>query len=633
MKKIVLLLTAVVLLGAANAQTRKINKKAKAVEPPVTVERVMADGMALYDSTKYEEAIVAFEKCIAMDSTYGDAYLYLASAHWRLGFDLMNTFFDSVSVALEAQTQIGNHLDKSISYGESAILYIPPTDCVKKLKAYCLTIQSSRNHSYASFSSNDYISPAIDLVEKSHLLDSCPVFISSDFLDINSPLCEFLYYLYESASFQADKNLTFSDEENRDELVKKCIKIDKTILQHLESDYPYYDWNTTYLKLADIYIRILNYDSAYTYLTKLDDDYITESGMDFLYSYSAFILYMAGRYNESVDKYAEIITDKKSQAWSDVNYCFNRDFSDLLTKRLMKISDGFDNDDWFFMSQYLFIQNDYETAIQINESLRKQGKSHISTDYFAALSTLHMGDYKKAVKCFDAMIKDNPDVYSLYQHKVEALNVQGKKKAAYKNAQDLFTNHFIWNSLLDLEFMNQNYDRVITLCDQLLKSYIFEAVEEEAAIEEIAVEEPAVEVVDEEPLDKEDILRLVYDRAYSYILSGHPEKAKDDLLYLVENANIDMQAHAYVELGRSDEALKMLSQIKEANIRNPRHHKSMCVLYTRMGNTDKALNELETALQLGFRDFYFLETDPLISSLRELPTFKELVKKYKKIPR
>ncbi len=636
MKKNIVLLTAVVLLGAANAQTRKTNKKAKAPEPPVTVEDLISKGIALYDSTKYEKAIMIFEKCVAMDSTCGDAYLYLSSAHWMMWFKLMNDYdYENEATQAHMDSLIDEHLKKSSSYGEAAILYTPPTDCEKKLKAYCLTRQCMQVNYYSTTYTTDYISPAIDLVEKNHLLDSCHYFMSPEILDINSTLCEFLFDLYHTASFQAERDVfNLPSEEEPDELLEKCIRINKTIIQHTDKNNPEYDINSIYLKLANYYLNLYNYDSAYTYITKVDDGYITEIGMENLYSYSAFVLYMAGRYDESSNKYIELISEKRPQAWSETQYAFNRDYADMLTEKLMKISGNFDDNDWFYMFQFLFIQNDYEKSIQINESLRKQGKNSLFTDYYAALSTMHLGNYKKAVKCFDALLKDNPDLLSVYQYKVEALNAQGKKKAAYKIANSLLTEHKYWEALTEYEFLNQNYTKVIQMFDNWLSDYF--AIVEESVIEEGAVEEHPVEVIDEEmpvTIEEQDFIKIIYYRAYSYIFSGQPEKAKDDLQYLVDNANIDMQAHAYVELGRSDEALRMLNQIKGANILNPRHHRSLCVLYCRMGNTDKALWELDIALQLGFRDFYFLETDPLISSIRELPKFKELIKKYKKIPR
>ena len=47
-----------------------------------------------------------------------------------------------------------------------------------------------------------------------------------------------------------------------------------------------------------------------------------------------------------------------------------------------------------------------------------------------------------------------------------------------------------------------------------------------------------------------------------------------------------------------------------------------------MALTEAALAQLDRALELGYLDFSHLEIDPDLESVRQLPQFAELLKKY-----
>lgn len=54
-------------------------------------------------------------------------------------------------------------------------------------------------------------------------------------------------------------------------------------------------------------------------------------------------------------------------------------------------------------------------------------------------------------------------------------------------------------------------------------------------------------------------------------------------------------------------------------------------LHSRMGELDKSIEFLQTALEKGFRRFSHLEMDDDLDAIRELPKYKELIRHYKSI--
>ena len=57
----------------------------------------------------------------------------------------------------------------------------------------------------------------------------------------------------------------------------------------------------------------------------------------------------------------------------------------------------------------------------------------------------------------------------------------------------------------------------------------------------------------------------------------------------------------------------------------------MASVYARLGMTDRALNCLESSLNIGFRAMELIDDDPDMNSLRSNEQFKELIARYKEI--
>ena len=89
--------------------------------------------------------------------------------------------------------------------------------------------------------------------------------------------------------------------------------------------------------------------------------------------------------------------------------------------------------------------------------------------------------------------------------------------------------------------------------------------------------------------------------------------------------------YALHELGRDEEALAWMQKIIDEDPSDAGNWYDYACLYGRMNRIDDAMNALEKAFELGYRNFGHLEYDYDMDILRDLPRYQELVAKYKAI--
>lgn len=124
-------------------------------------------------------------------------------------------------------------------------------------------------------------------------------------------------------------------------------------------------------------------------------------------------------------------------------------------------------------------------------------------------------------------------------------------------------------------------------------------------------------------------------RARVYEKLGKKDKAEADFKKIIE---LDPEykksystAFALQFLGKTAEAEKAMNEYYQ-NLKM-KEEKSFCYnmacLYSIMGKTKEAIDNLRKALELGWRDLYHLETDMDLDNIRALPEFKSLLQEYK----
>lgn len=121
-------------------------------------------------------------------------------------------------------------------------------------------------------------------------------------------------------------------------------------------------------------------------------------------------------------------------------------------------------------------------------------------------------------------------------------------------------------------------------------------------------------------------------RGNIYKRQGKTELALADYRKAVENDTVytsdDCAKYAYYELGNKAKAIAIQDSTLANSEENGDYYDAAC-LYSRMGEYDKAIAYLRTALEKGYRDFVHLKDDHDLDSLKGREDFKSLVKKYK----
>lgn len=130
--------------------------------------------------------------------------------------------------------------------------------------------------------------------------------------------------------------------------------------------------------------------------------------------------------------------------------------------------------------------------------------------------------------------------------------------------------------------------------------------------------------------------------AYAYLGRGDMYALKDDMksatadyqkviaLDTIPN-NSSCAQYAYWGLGKKDKAIEFMDKIIAKDPEEAGNYYDAACLHSRMGETDAAINFLKTAFEKGYRRFAHLEMDDDLDAIRELPKFKELIDKYKRI--
>lgn len=88
---------------------------------------------------------------------------------------------------------------------------------------------------------------------------------------------------------------------------------------------------------------------------------------------------------------------------------------------------------------------------------------------------------------------------------------------------------------------------------------------------------------------------------------------------------------AYTKKGLHKKALRVDKQLVKLQPADPIFHYNLACDYSLLEKSELCLGALEKALQLGYREFSFMEKDPDLKFIRKDRRFKELILRYKNI--
>ncbi len=87
----------------------------------------------------------------------------------------------------------------------------------------------------------------------------------------------------------------------------------------------------------------------------------------------------------------------------------------------------------------------------------------------------------------------------------------------------------------------------------------------------------------------------------------------------------------YTSRGRYAEGLKIDERLSKLRPEDSLVHYNLACSYSLMEHLDQALESLETALNLGYRDFKWMSQDPDLENLREHAAYKKIQDKVRQI--
>jgi hypothetical protein len=91
-----------------------------------------------------------------------------------------------------------------------------------------------------------------------------------------------------------------------------------------------------------------------------------------------------------------------------------------------------------------------------------------------------------------------------------------------------------------------------------------------------------------------------------------------------------MQAGNLTTKGRLQDGLAVDRQLVAARPADPTAHYNLACRYALLKQADAAFHSLRKAVELGYRDFRFMEQDRDLDSIRRDPRFRQLVKEYRR---
>lgn len=101
-------------------------------------------------------------------------------------------------------------------------------------------------------------------------------------------------------------------------------------------------------------------------------------------------------------------------------------------------------------------------------------------------------------------------------------------------------------------------------------------------------------------------------------------------LSLYDVAVLISLGNSYLERSQYSKALEQYRRVLDLEPKNPTAYYNIACVYSRQKKSKEALEALKQALEYGFDDFDWMEKDPDLDNIRDLPEFLNLVDLYKK---
>jgi len=94
-------------------------------------------------------------------------------------------------------------------------------------------------------------------------------------------------------------------------------------------------------------------------------------------------------------------------------------------------------------------------------------------------------------------------------------------------------------------------------------------------------------------------------------------------------ATMEILAGLCTRSGRLDEGLEWDRKIVSLDPENAVGHYNLACSLALKARNSEAVNQLRTAMEKGYRDFEWMQEDPDLESLRQIPAFQSLLSEFK----
>lgn len=122
-------------------------------------------------------------------------------------------------------------------------------------------------------------------------------------------------------------------------------------------------------------------------------------------------------------------------------------------------------------------------------------------------------------------------------------------------------------------------------------------------------------------------------RGDMYERKGDHEAAISDYRKVIQLDTIPYNGscaqYAYLQLGDKEDAITFMNEVIAQDSTDAGNYYDAACLYSRMGNTTKAIDFMRIALEKGYSRFAHMELDDDLDTVRKIPEFQTLIHQYK----
>lgn len=341
----------------------------------------------------------------------------------------------------------------------------------------------------------------------------------------------------------------------------------------------------------------------FSYVTKLASDY--SSG----YSFRAESLIGLKKYDEAIDDIIHALDiDYDNKAFYLMQDVADSAMVPLVAKLKIQSTKNPNNDYWLYCLGAVYENKGaYKKAITYYTDCQKKNPSSVTSCRISNCYS-EIGDYASALQHIDNAIALDSTDYDNVMAKADILYESGEAKAAILELSK-YVAHYP-------EYYGGYYRR---------GWYKDNSSDVDGAIEDYTM---AIVL-------QPDYAYAYLGRGDMYALKGDKKSAEADYKKVIEldtiPGNSSCTQYAYLELGQKEKAVEFMNNVIKKDPDDAGNYYDAACLHSRMGELDKSIEFLQTALEKGFRRFSHLEMDDDLDAIRELPKYKELIRHYKSI--